>query len=362
MTPTLDRVFDVKVVSLLGLRLKGAMVYVFRDGTGVQGGRFDGTPLRFQFQNQGEFSVKALYNKLEKTQVVKPDEMHVTVRLGVRRSLTKAAVALSVIAVVAIWFLNAGIIPVGNPILSTRSGYTGAGPHVKPVAVVFVHGIFGGADSWVNQQSSFPELLAADPDFAGNLDVFTFDYYSPHFGRASTITGLASKLRLELDSAHVFRDHQKVVFLVHSMGGLVVRQYVIQTHDLSKIPMIYFSASPTNGAPIAAIGRALFRNPQLQGMLTVESNDFLQAIQSDWRNWPEARSLPSYCAYEELPTYGVMVVPYESATALCNRDLDPVSANHIDIVKPASREDPRYKGFKTALEKTAFGHVRPVPQ
>jgi pimeloyl-ACP methyl ester carboxylesterase len=355
MTPTLDRVFDVKVVSLLGLRLKGAMVYVFRDGTGVQGGRFDGTPLRFQFQNQGEFSVKALYNKLEKTQVVKPDEMHVTVRLGVRRSLTKAAVALSVIAVVAIWFLNAGIIPVGNPILSTRSGYTGAGPHVKPVAVVFVHGIFGGADSWVNQQSSFPDLLAADPDFAGNLDVFTFDYYSPHFGRASTITGLASKLRLELDSAHVFRDHQKVVFLVHSMGGLVVRQYVIQTHDLSKIPMIYFSASPTNGAPIAAIGRALFRNPQLQGMLTVESNDFLQAIQSDWRNWPEARSLPSYCAYEELPTYGVMVVPYESATALCNRDLDPVSANHIDIVKPASREDPRYKGFKTALENTSFG-------
>lgn len=43
---------------------------------------------------------------------------------------------------------------------------------------------------------------------------------------------------------------------MHSMGGLVVRQYVIQTHDLSKTPMIYFSASPINRARSTQVPRA----------------------------------------------------------------------------------------------------------
>jgi hypothetical protein len=50
MTPDLDRVFDVKVLSLWGLSLKGAMVYVLRDGIGVQGGRYDGPPSVFSFR------------------------------------------------------------------------------------------------------------------------------------------------------------------------------------------------------------------------------------------------------------------------------------------------------------------------
>jgi hypothetical protein len=38
-----------------------------------------------------------------------------------------------------------------------------------------------------------------------------------------------------------------------------------------------------------------------------------------------------------------------SAIALCNQDLDPISANHIDIVKPKDRNDVRYTRFAQAL-------------
>jgi pimeloyl-ACP methyl ester carboxylesterase len=343
-----DRLFNVVVVNWRGKPLSGAIVHVLRDGKAKMQLNIENGPKPVTMNGPGEIKLQAFYKNQTKTHVLQPDETLVRIRM-VTRSAMAWLLGLCVVAFTAVWLLNAGIFPVGDPNLTTQSDYTGPGPHNKPAVIVFVHGVFGGADTWQNQKSSFPDLLATDPDFGGKLDAFTFDYYSPRFGHASTITGLASKLRLALNSHRVFQDHQQVAFLVHSMGGLVVRQFLIQSRDLSKVKMVYFSASPTNGADIAAIGRALFWNPQLRGMLSVQSNDFLQAIQSDWRNWPEAMALPSYCAYEEMPTYGIIVVPFASATAFCNRDLDPISANHVDIVKPPSRNDPRYQGVKTAL-------------
>ena len=84
-------------------------------------------------------------------------------------------------------------------------------------------------------------------------------------------------------------------------------------------------------------------------MLHLEGNDLLQSIQSGWLGWPQATAGPAYCAYETLLTDGVMVVSQSSATALCNRDLDPISANHIDIVKPKDRGDSRYTRFINAM-------------
>jgi len=46
-----------------------------------------------------------------------------------------------------------------------------------------------------------------------------------------------------------------------------------------------------------------------------------------------------------------MVVTRSSSTPLCNRGLDPITANHIDIVKPVDRSDARYTRFANALKK-----------
>ena len=84
-------------------------------------------------------------------------------------------------------------------------------------------------------------------------------------------------------------------------------------------------------------------------MTPIESNDFLQSIQSEWLDSNKAQSIASYCGVEELQTDGQIIVPRSSATSLCNRALDPFTANHIDIVKPGSRFDPRYTRFRSAL-------------
>jgi hypothetical protein len=87
-------------------------------------------------------------------------------------------------------------------------------------------------------------------------------------------------------------------------------------------------------------------------MLPLEGNEALQQVQDDWINWDQARNLPSYCAYETLPTDGVFVVTQSSARALCNRLPEGMTADHIQIVKPSSRDDPRYSRFATALRQT----------
>jgi triacylglycerol esterase/lipase EstA (alpha/beta hydrolase family) len=102
-------------------------------------------------------------------------------------------------------------------------------------------------------------------------------------GLAPSIVDLADQLRGDLDDHHVFEDHQKVVFLAHSMGGIVVREFLLnQQSRLAKVPMIFFYATPTNGSELAVLSKLASSNPQLRGMVPVEGNDLLQSIQSMW--------------------------------------------------------------------------------
>jgi hypothetical protein len=240
-----------------------------------------------------------------------------------------------------------------------RSSYISDGKHNKPAVVVFVHGIFGTKkDTWLNQGSggSFPELLATDPELKDKIDVFAFEYFTPKWGAAPSIVDLADQLRGELNDHHVYEDHKKVVFLAHSMGGIIVRQFLLNHQErMSQVPMIFFYATPTNGSELASLAEIASDNPQLRGMKPIEGNDLLQSIQSMWLSSNAAKSIASYCGVEELPTSGVMVVTRSSATSMCNRDLDPFSANHIDIVKPTDRTDPRYARFVSALHAEILG-------
>jgi hypothetical protein len=78
------------------------------------------------------------------------------------------------------------------------------------------------------------------------------------------------------------------------------------------------------------------------------------------RQWLAAEFIfPSYCAYEKQNTYGLSIVTIQSASHLCTRALDPIDADHINIVKPSDQGSDSYLAFKAAfLRETAAQRAR----
>ncbi len=218
-------------------------------------------------------------------------------------------------------------------------------------AIVFVHGIFGGSiGTWTNSETGayWPKLLLDDPAF-NNADVYVYSYASPYLGASYTIDELIENMRLNLDNDEIFVKHKQIVFLCHSMGGLVVRGYLkrYQTHA-TQVPLIYFFSTPTAGSHITELARFLSKNPQLKGMLPAHAGDFVTELQHDWRALPI--HVNSRCAYETLDTYGIRIVDEQSASALCDGPVDPIDRSHIDMVKPRDRNDVSYIAFRQAFE------------
>jgi hypothetical protein len=96
-------------------------------------------------------------------------------------------------------------------------------------------------------------------------------------------------------------------------------------------------------------------------MKPMNAEDFLA---DQLRQWLAADfKIPSYCAYEKRDTYGLPIVTIQSATQLCTKPLDPIDADHFDIVKPADINTDSYLAFKAAyLSEMASASRHSEPQ
>ena len=245
-----------------------------------------------------------------------------------------------------------------------QSGYVHHSP-TNDVAIVFVHGVLGdGIGTWRNEQNGayWPDLLMQDQTFDG-ASIFVFDYPSPLRGKAPSIDEAAEMLRSALNSARV-TDHQRMVFVAHSMGGLVTRAYLLKDRQFApRARMLHAFSTPATGSAVAEIARLISRNPQFRGMVRMESDHYLADQARNWLGVPDLAGLPSYCAYELQDTYGVRVVPMASAIVLCNRPPDPLNHDHLGVVKPVATNDQRHLVLRSAYEDALglrFGAPRPL--
>lgn len=221
--------------------------------------------------------------------------------------------------------------------------------HKNNTVIIFVHGVFGDAIStWKNDNGAYwPDLLKNDPDFK-NANIYLINYPSPLIKRTYSINELAEYMRRDMQSDKVI-NHSKLIILSHSMGGLVTREFLLKYKEYAdKVNFLYFFATPTSGSPIARLAKIISHNPQLGNMITLKSDDSLADIQRNWLASEQMTKIPSYGAYEMKDTFGIRIVEQQSATHLCNRRVDPIDKNHIDIVKPADIHDVSYRAFKSA--------------
>ncbi len=232
--------------------------------------------------------------------------------------------------------------------------------------IVFVHGIFEDAiDTWTNstgKRAYFPQLVADDPDLKG-FDVYVAEYPSQRTATPKfTIDDAVSHLEQRLEHDHVFSGHNQVIFVCHSMGGIVAERFMLKDREeAKKVVLMVLYAVPQEGSSLANFGRLLLRgNKQLEALVSRDVNLYLDNLDAEWRKAGFAAAMT--CIYETRPTMGFTVVDRRGATRLCREEAAPVNGTHSEVVKPLSREDEPYVILRNALDHQLPGHwvVKPI--
>ena len=229
--------------------------------------------------------------------------------------------------------------------------------------VVFIHGLSGDArNTWFNNEGKayWPELIKKD-DTLRKFDVYVVDYYSPLLSRAGTIEEVTSQVFQELVDRNIFRDYTSLVFITHSLGGLIAKNILVKLNTpgnvekLRQVRAIIYIGTPAQGTDKASFASWLTLNRQVRDLGSADSNTFLQALENNWRTLirerinSRAKYPQAFCAYETLPTAGAMIVSRTNASTWCDSDFQGMGYNHIDLVKPASRTVPRYEWTKARI-------------
>lgn len=230
-------------------------------------------------------------------------------------------------------------------------------PHAD-IALVFVHGIFGDTlGTWQSKRGSFFDLLAVDDDIGPKVDMYAFGYTSKMLGEGSFgIDEAANTLYARLETSGVL-EYPAVVFINHSMGGLVVMQLLSQHLEMiPQVPSVVFFSTPQTGADIARIAQHISINETLRNMLPGDSNAFIRTLDDRWKAIDPAIRPRVYCAYEKLDTFGIKIVDWAAGTRHCDGPALAINANHISIVKPDDANHDSFlvvqRAVKPLLKKT----------
>lgn len=134
-------------------------------------------------------------------------------------------------------------------------------PNDSATAVVFVHGVLSNANSsWYNPRTGayWPRLVAQDPDF-GAAAVFLGGYYTEisagDYGVRECAQELLSNLSSPTGGRAAVLDHERLVFVCHSLGGIVTR-YMLECWREAfreKTILLALVASPSLGSDYASL-------------------------------------------------------------------------------------------------------------
>ncbi len=235
------------------------------------------------------------------------------------------------------------------------------GPAISDRAVVFVHGYTGtAAETWKAEgaEQSFCELLESDPDFADH-DVFLFQYKSKGL-RPPSIPNVAAQLMYVLEDLR----YERIIFIAHSMGGLVVMQGILQSLErgaAGKVAGLLLYGVPMNGVEWAKYAQLFLKavglayphfnwlsgvfggNKQISGL--TKDSELIELLTGKWVRRVLNGGDPNIAANQRVafPVRVVSgnddwVVKESSARGLyAEIDWINVGEDHIRMVKPADR-------------------------
>lgn len=211
-------------------------------------------------------------------------------------------------------------------------------------AIIFIHGLNGDPfKTWKrdDRTRSLPELIFTDQELQ-NFDIFTFGYKTGLFSKQYDFKMIAELLYTEITGQLQGRE---LIFVGHSMGGLVIQQYIVNQYKnnsemyLKQIKGAVFLGVPFKGSDKASL-YVVGRNEQNHS-LKVNSNQ-LSEVKEDWVKYTlrgGSKSVPKYMVHpiSQLLFYGVQdsIVPNWSSSPLHLDDAEryAVDFDHTGICK-----------------------------
>ncbi|KAK4031520.1 Alpha/Beta hydrolase protein [Parachaetomium inaequale] len=245
------------------------------------------------------------------------------------------------------------------------------------VDVCFVHGLTGDRENtWIadGQSAPWPKTLLPSELEDARVLTYGYDAYVVRKGVAAStrLVDHAANLLSDLtsDRARCGASSRPLVFVAHSLGGLVCKKAILLSRNNPEPHLrsifdhtkgVIFMGTPHRGswlaywANLSASALGLIKSANRSLLTTLQRDDqLLESIQRDfWAMVREQREsgrpLEVTCFFEGLPSSvlgrAVTVVSKDSAT-LDGYSSFSIRANHRDMVKYCSAED---NGFKRLL-------------
>jgi len=160
--------------------------------------------------------------------------------------------------------------------------------------VVFIHGFLSGCEnSWRNKNGTYwPSLLMEEPDFCKiGIYVFTYktDIYSGGYDLSDVVDALKENMRL--DGVY---ESRRMIFVCHSMGGIVVRKYIVEKavdFVINRIEVgLFLVASPSLGSLYAdwfSVLARFFGHKQAKVLRFVKNNYWIENLDKEFKNIKE---------------------------------------------------------------------------
>ncbi|KAK2608988.1 hypothetical protein QQS21_002468 [Conoideocrella luteorostrata] len=236
-------------------------------------------------------------------------------------------------------------------------------PPNPSVNLIFVHGLCGDLEkTWCTKDkegSFWPRDWLREEETLQDVRVHTFGYTTAFKERDRTaldIDGLGRLLLTELDQSKALGDIP-IVFVAHSMGGLVAKQAFLCAHSgvgtsnlYSRIRGMIFLATPHQGSDWPKFVENVLQINSLSRYIKNLSrgSESLMKINEEFERLAHHLQLWSFHELRSTP------VPKGSSFKILVVDpsLARINADHRQICKFNSRSDPNYKLVQHAIVTT----------
>ncbi|KAG2024685.1 hypothetical protein GB937_003382 [Aspergillus fischeri] len=246
-------------------------------------------------------------------------------------------------------------------------------PEQPLVDLIFVYGLGGGSrKTWSKTASAsyyWPkEWLPRDPAFK-TVRVHSFGYDSDWVkGRANCldINHFARSLLGELStSPHLHNSNTPIIFVGHSMGGLVIKKaFLLAKQDatdrylVKRICAMYFLATPYSGSDSAKLLSNILNITYSSRAYVSDlkrGSDAIKSINYEFSKHSKDIDLWSFYETQKLNigVFRVLIVDPDSATLGYRKEkCIPLNADHRSICKFDAPSDPNYILIRNALAVT----------